>query len=77
MDRPTAQASNGTKAIMKLGQSYIGYSSTIKNFSSIVCMNTTENKYYVYSLNGILQQRVNYTKQVQKYGKPLSASSDG
>tara|TARA_B110000285_G_C14752526_1_gene435833 strand:- start:333 stop:662 length:330 start_codon:yes stop_codon:yes gene_type:complete len=43
-----------------------------------MCFNLTEHKFYVYSQNGILLNRVNFSKQVEKYGEPKDVfSSDG
>lgn len=46
-------------------------------FNSIICMNETENKYYVYQQNGILINRVDFNEQVNKYGSPQAVSSNG
>jgi hypothetical protein len=44
---------------------------------SILCLNITQSKYYVYATNGILQNRVNYHDISLKYGEPVSTSSNG
>jgi hypothetical protein len=40
-------------------------------------MNETEHKYYVYTQNGLLVNRVNFTDLVNKYGEPVATSSNG
>ena len=40
-------------------------------------MNETEHKYYVYTQNGLLINRVNFADVVKKYGEPVSTSSNG
>lgn len=42
-----------------------------------VCMNTTENKYQVYSQGGILYKNVDYSNQVFVYGPPAAVSNNG
>jgi hypothetical protein len=44
---------------------------------SIICMNLTETKYYVYDTNGILKNRVNYQDISKEFGNPVSVSSNG
>ena len=44
---------------------------------SVICMNLTQSKYYVYDTNGILQNRINYNDIADKYGQPISTSSNG
>lgn len=46
-------------------------------FNSIICINETEHKFYVYQQNGLLINRVDFSEQVQKYGSPLAVSSNG
>lgn len=48
-----------------------------KTFTSIIAMNETEHKYYVYTQNGLLLNRVNFSDVVSKYGEPVSTSSNG
>ena len=40
-------------------------------------MNTTEHKYYVYTQNGMLMNRVDYSDKIEKHGYPISTSSNG
>ena len=40
-------------------------------------MNETEHKYYVYTQNGLLINRVNFRELVNQYGEPVAASSNG
>ena len=44
---------------------------------SIICMNLTESKYYVYGTDGILEFRVDYSDQEDQYGSPIGTSSSG
>jgi hypothetical protein len=45
--------------------------------NSIVCMNLSEAKYYIYDTNGILRNRVNYAKIVEQFGDPICSSNNG
>lgn len=45
-----------------------------KMFTSIVCMNLTEQKFYVYTLNGLLFHRCDYSQQVKDFGMPVASS---
>ena len=45
--------------------------------TKIICMNYTESKYYIYSENGILLNRVNFENNVKQYGDPIATSHDG
>ena len=40
-------------------------------------MNTTEYKYYVYSQNGMVINRVDYSNIVKQHGIPVASSSNG
>jgi len=40
-------------------------------------MNLTEHKYYVYLENGILINRIDYSKWVEDYGEPIATSENG
>jgi hypothetical protein len=44
---------------------------------SIISMNLTEKKYYIYGTNGILENRVDYEELDALYGSPVSTSSSG
>ena len=44
---------------------------------SIVTMNLTEHKYYTFSQRGLLRNRVNFSKDVKKYGEPVAVSENG
>lgn len=44
---------------------------------SIVAMNLTESKYYVFSLRGLLRNRVEFKKEIQRYGKLKAVSPNG
>ena len=46
-------------------------------FTSLVCMNQTEYKYYVFSQNGVLFNRVNFSDVVEQYGVPVAVSNNG
>ena len=45
--------------------------------TSIVCINLSEHKYYVYSLNGLLLNRINFSKEVEDYGEIIAISNNG
>ena len=47
------------------------------NFCSIICMNQTESKITVISLNGLLINRIDFKDFVDKYGVPIATSNDG
>ena len=40
-------------------------------------MNITEHKYYVYTQNGMLMNRVDYKDKIDQYGYPVATSSNG
>ena len=40
-------------------------------------MNQSEYKYYVYTLNGLLLNRYDYTEEVEFYGHPIAVSDNG
>lgn len=40
-------------------------------------MNQSEYKYYVYTLNGLLQNRVDFSEEVYFYGQPIAVSDNG
>lgn len=40
-------------------------------------MNRTESKYYVYSLSGLLVNRINFKDMADKYGEPIACSQNG
>lgn len=40
-------------------------------------MNLSDSKYYVYSLNGVLEKRVNFKLYIAFYGKPKAVSNNG
>jgi phosphoglycerol transferase MdoB-like AlkP superfamily enzyme len=48
-----------------------------KSNISIISMNLTEKKYYIYGTNGILENRVDYEELDTLYGSPVSTSSSG
>lgn len=48
-----------------------------KSAASIICMNITQSKYYVYDTNGILQNRVNFEEYQKEFGHPIATSSNG
>jgi hypothetical protein len=47
------------------------------NRKVLLSINITDSKYYIYSLKGILRERVNFQKLTQKYGKARSVSNNG
>ena len=47
------------------------------SFTSIICMNQTSHKYYVYSLNGLLINRVYFQEETNKFGSIIATSSNG
>jgi len=49
----------------------------IKTFTSIICMNTTEHIYNVFTQNGMLLNKVNYADKINIHGEPLATSSNG
>lgn len=48
-----------------------------KNQDFIVCFCFNDSKIYIYSVTGILIQRVFYKKITEEYGKPVTVSEDG
>ena len=40
-------------------------------------MNQSEYKYYVYTLNGLLQNRIDFSDQIEEYGFPVAVSDNG
>jgi hypothetical protein len=40
-------------------------------------MNQSEYKYYVYTLNGLLQNRYDFSEEVEFYGQPIAVSDNG
>jgi hypothetical protein len=46
-------------------------------FTSIVCVKVNQSKYYVYSQNGVLLNRVDFSNLTEAYGMPVSTSSNG
>lgn len=46
-------------------------------FTSVIAINLTEQKFYVYSQSGILQNRIEFNREVEKYGEPCCVSSNG
>jgi hypothetical protein len=40
-------------------------------------MNQSEYKYYVYTLNGLLQNRIDFSDEVKYYGIPIAVSDNG
>lgn len=46
-------------------------------FTSILCINLSEHKFYVYSLNGILLHRREFKKKIEKYGEIIAISDNG
>ena len=40
-------------------------------------MNETESKYYTYTQNGILINRIEFKDTVSKYGVPIAVSANG
>ena len=48
-----------------------------ETFTSIIAMNETESKYYVYTQNGLLINRIDFSDLVENYGNPISTSSNG
>jgi hypothetical protein len=40
-------------------------------------MNQNEYKYYIYTLNGLLQNRIDFTEEVEFYGTPIAVSDNG
>ena len=45
--------------------------------TSIICINVSENKFYVYSENGLLLNRVNFSETIVKYGHIVAISNNG
>ena len=54
-----------------------GEEKEVQTFTSIICMNETEYKYYVYTQDGLLINRVNFQDKVEKYGPPFCTSGNG
>ena len=48
-----------------------------RKFISIVCMNITEQKYYIYSQNGLLINRIEFDDYIEKYGDIIVTSPNG
>ena len=40
-------------------------------------MNQNEYKYYIYTLNGLLQNRIDFREEVEFYGTPIAVSDNG
>ena len=49
----------------------------VRDLTSIICINQTENKYYVYSENGILVNRINFNAEMEQYGQIVAMSNNG
>ena len=45
--------------------------------TSVVCLNLTESKMYIYSQKGLLYNRYCFKKYVEQYGEIYSTSSNG
>ena len=45
--------------------------------TTVICMNLTEYKYHVYSTKGALISRIVFKNEVNKYGVPITVSSNG
>ena len=43
----------------------------------VICMNLTEFKYHIYTLKGLMINRVVFTNIVKSYGEPVAVSSNG
>lgn len=50
---------------------------TLKRVKQIVCVNLSEYKYYIYSLRGLLRNRVDFKHIIQKYGRLQAVSQNG
>ena len=48
-----------------------------QNRFSVVNINLSENKFYIYSQRGLLQARIDFNKEVKKYGQFITVSSNG
>ena len=48
-----------------------------EQFESIVCMNITESKFYVYQHNGILISRYDFSNDIKSYGEIKAISPNG
>lgn len=46
-------------------------------FTSIICVKSSEFKYYVYAQNGIMLNRVKWKNLADAYGHPVQTSSNG
>ena len=46
-------------------------------FTSIICINLTEYKFYVYSLQGLLIKRYEFDNEIEDHGVPVSVSNNG
>lgn len=44
---------------------------------SIICMNLTASKYYVFSQRGLLRNRISFVDYSRKYGQPVAVSPNG
>mmetsp|Transcript_1931 Transcript_1931/g.2766 ORF Transcript_1931/g.2766 Transcript_1931/m.2766 type:complete len:509 (+) Transcript_1931:3115-4641(+) len=44
---------------------------------SIVCVNLSESKYYIYSQRGLLRNRIDFSKEVKFSGSPIAVSENG
>jgi len=44
---------------------------------SIICMNLTGSKYYVFSQRGLLRNRISFVDYARKYGQPVDVSPNG
>jgi hypothetical protein len=58
--------------VLSIGDSLIKEAdSKAGTFTSIICVKTTEFKYYVYSQNGVLINRIDFSNLVDAYGHPI------
>jgi len=52
-------------------------SSEEEALTSIICMNKSERKFYVYSENGLLLNRINFGQKIKVHGDIVAISNSG
>ena len=62
---------------MEYDQTILEKQNKRKTFTTIIVMNQSEYKYYVYTLNGLLQHRVDFSEEIEYYGQPIAVSDNG
>lgn len=48
-----------------------------KTFASIICLDLTNYDYEIYSQNGLMINKIDFSHLVEKYGVPMKTSNNG